>query len=200
MYRRTKPTALFGILLSLALVSLACSSITISLNDESPTENVGFDFADRTPSSPAGDTAAGEHLFLHKYPFPSDGYITGIAYLNDSDSTSESFDLLILRPNQDGWDVLYRITLSDDTPPAETGITLVDLPYPLPVQEGDIFAHWQYDAGGAIPANIEHPVDGSSAGQHGFGSSAVEIGQKITKYGFSGQRDYFINVIFTTNP
>ena len=42
--------------------------------------------------------------------------------------------------------------------------------------------------------------DGFSVGQYGFRSAEVEIGQHINKDGFSGPRDYFINIIFTTTP
>jgi hypothetical protein len=208
MNRQAKPITPFIMLFSLVIVSLACRSVTIAIDNESPTsesvppaQQIGFDFSNQSPASPEGDTAAGHHLFLHKYPIPTNGFITGIDYLNDSDTASESFDLLVLRPNDKAWTVIYRINLSDDVPPAKTGITVVNLPYPLPVQKNDIFAHWQYDAGGAIPLNIDNlSIGGFSAGQYGFRSSAIEVGQQIDKDGFSGQRDYFVNVIFAINP
>jgi hypothetical protein len=198
----------FILLLSLATLSLACSSITIAVDRDSPTsepvssvQQVGFDFINQAPAWPEGDTAAGRHLFLHKYPIPASGFIIGAAYLNDSDSVSESFDLLVLHPDDKGWTVIYRLNLSDDIPPAKTGISVVNLPYPLPVQKNDIFAHWQYDAGGAIPLNSDdRSFDGFSAGQYGFQSSEIEVGQRIDGGGFNGQRDYFVNVIFSTDP
>ena len=208
MNRRAKPITPFSMLFSLAMVLLACRSVTIAIDSKSPTsesisptQQIGFDFSDQSPASPKGDISAGRHLFIHKYPIPTNGFITGIDYRNDSDTASESFDLLVLRPNDKGWTVIYRINLSDDIPPAKTGITAVNLPYPLPVHKDDIFAHWQDDAGGAIPLNIDNmSMDGFSAGQYGFRSSAIEVGQQIDKDGFSGQRDYFVNVIFATNP
>lgn len=194
------------LLLFLAILSLSCSSITIALKPPTaepfiPAGQIGFDYASQTPASPDGDGSAPLHLFLHKYRAPSDGFITAVAYLNDGDTVSESFDLLILRPDNNRWKVIYRITLSDDHPSAKTGITMSTLPSPFPVQKNDIFAHWQYEADGAIPLNTDNEVlDGFSVGQYDFRSADVEIGQSINKEGFSGQRDYFINLIFTTAP
>lgn len=193
---------------SAAVLSFACRSVTISIDGNTPTsksvtlnQQIGFDFSEQVPSSPKGDTSARRHLFLHEYSMPSNGFIDGIIYLNDSDKAVETFDLLILRPNDYGWKVIYRINLSDDTPPAQTGNTVIKLPSPLAVQKGDIFAHWQNSPNGAIPLNIDNEsVDGFSVGQYGFQSSEVEVGQQIEIDGFNGHRDYFINVIFSTNP
>ncbi len=199
------PIILFA---SSIVLSLACRSVTISIDSNSPTsesvtytQKIGFDFSGQVPSSPKGDTSARRHLFLHEYSMLANGFINGIIYLNDSDKAVETFDLLILRPNDDGWQVIYRINLSDDTPPAQTGTTVVNLPSPLAVRKGDIFAHWQDNPNGAIPLNIDNEsVDGFSVGQYGFQSSEVEVGQQIDIDGFNGHRDYFINVVFSTNP
>ncbi len=188
--------------------SLACRSITIALDPEpqaaesaASVQQIGFNFSSQSPETPEGDLSASRHLFLHAYPMPGDGFITGVAYLNDSDTTSESFNLLILRPENKGWKVIYRIDLSDDTPPAKTGITIVNLPYPLSVQEDDLFAHWQAGAGGAIPLNTDDlSLDGFSVGQYGFRSENIEVGQRIANEGFSGHRDYFLSLIFTETP
>lgn len=131
---------------------------------------------------------------------PSDGFINGIMYLNDRDKAVEQFDLLILRPNDDGWKVIYRVNVTDDSPPAQTGTTVAKLSSPLVVQKNDIFAHWQDTPNGAIPLNIDDEVvDGFSVGQYGFQSSEVEVGQQIDINGFIGQRDYFINLVFSTD-
>lgn len=208
MNGQLKQRGLFGRLFFFAVFSLACSSVTIAVDRDHPTgetmtstQPIGFEFASQSPAFPEGDAAAPLHLFLHKYPVPGDGFISGVTYLNDSDTTSESFDLLILRPDNKDWKVVYRINLSDDSPPAQTGMTVLTLPSPLPVQKNDIFAHWQYEADGAIPLNAENEsFDGFSIGQYGFRSADVEIGQRINRDGFSGRRDYFINIIFTTTP
>ena len=196
------------LLASLIVLLFACRSVTISIDGNSPstesvtyTEQIGFNFLGQLPSSPKGDTSARRHLFLHEYSMPSNGFVTGVIYLNDSDKAVETFDLLILRPNNDGWQVIYRINLSDDTPPTQTGNTVVNLLSPLAVQKGDIFAHWQDSPNGAIPLNVDNElVDGFSIGQYGFQSSEVEVRQQIGIEGFNGNRDYFINVIFSTIP
>lgn len=191
----------------LIVLSLACSSITLANDNNSPTpqpvlqtRQIGFDFSGQVPSAPKGDSSARRHLFLHEYAMPSDGFINGIMYLNDSDKAVEQFDLLILRPNDDGWKVVYRIRVSDDSPPAQTGTTVVKLPSPLTVQTNDIFAHWQDTPNGAIPLNIdEASMDGFSVGQYGFQSSDVAVGQQIDLNGFIGERDYFINLVFSSD-
>ncbi len=191
----------------LIILALACSSVTIAIDGNSPTpqpvlqtRQIGFDFSGQVPSSPKGDTSARRHLFLHEYSMPSDGFINGIMYLNDSDKAVEQFELLILRPNDDGWKVIYRVNVSDDSPPAQTGTTVVKLSAPLVVQKNDIFAHWQDTPNGAIPLNIDNEaVDGFSVGQYGFQSSEVEVGQQVGINGFIGQRDYFINLVFSTD-
>ncbi len=208
MHDQLKQTRRLIKLLFFALFLLACSSITIAVDSDRPTaessmpaQQIGFDFAGQSPAFPEGDASASLHLFLHKYHVPNDGVVTAVTYLNDSDTIPESFDLLILRPDNTGWKVVDRINVSDDSPPAKTGITVLTLPSPLSVKKDDIFAHWQYEADGAIPLNAENTcLDGFSVGQYGFRSSDVKIGQRIGKDGFSGQRDYFINIIFTATP
>jgi len=208
MNRQARKTQLPRILFAFLLVSsFACRSVTITMDNSSPasesvvsTQQIGFDFSEQIPSSPKGDTSARRHLFLHEYPMPSNGFVTGIIFCNDSDKAVETFDLLLLRPNDDGWKVMYRISLSDDTPPSQTGTTVVNLPSPWAVQKNDILAHWQDSPNGAIPLNIDNEtVDGFSVGQYGFQSSDVEVGQEIGINGFNGPRDYFINVVFSTN-
>ena len=86
--------------------------------------------------------------------------------------------MLLLRPDNNGWKIIYRINLSDDNTPAKTGITILNFPYPLAVQKEDIFAHWQAGEKGAIPFNTEDlSHDGFSVGQYGFRSEEIEIGQ-----------------------
>lgn len=209
MKRHTRNAQFHLSLLALLIFSsLACSGITITLDNDMPTptsvlqtQQIGFDFSKRLPASPKGDDSARRHLFLHEYSMPSNGYVIGIMYLNDGDTIAESFDLLLLRPNDDGWKVMYRISLSDDTTPAQTGTTEVRLSSPLPVQRNDIFAHWQDGSNGAIPLNLDNEsVDGFSMGQYGFQPSDVEIGRQIAVNGFSGRRDYFINIVFLADP
>ena len=204
--RNAQPSLIFFAILM--VLSLACQSVTVAIDNNSPvsesvvsTQQIGFDFTEQVPSFPKGDISARRHLFLHEYSMPSNGSVIGIIFCNDSDKAVETFDLLVLRPNDDGWKVIYRMSLSDDTPPTQTGTTAVNLPSPWAVQKNDVFAHWQDSPNGAIPLNIEsESVDGFSVGQHDFQSSEVEVGEQIDINGFSGPRDYFINVVFSTNP
>lgn len=208
MNDQLKQTRLLLRLFFLAVVSLSCTTVTIAVDREQPAaesampvQPLGFDFVDQTPEFPEGDISASLHLFLHKYRIPGNGFITGVSYLNDSDTIVESFDLLILRPDTNGWKVIHRIGLSDDSPPAQTGVTVVTLPSSLSVQKNDIFAHWQSGTDGAIPLNANNTSsDGFSIGRYGFRSADIEVGQHIDKDGFTGQRDYFINITFSATP
>lgn len=196
----------FWILLIVSL--LACRSVSVLIEGSSPlsapaapTQQIGFDYSEQIPELPKGDNSARRHLFLHEYPMPSHGFITGIIYVNDSDKAVETFDFLVLHPNEDGWKVIYRMSVSDDNPPSQTGTTTINFSSPLAVQKNDIFAHWQDNPNGAIPLNTDdESIDGFSLGQYGFQASDVEVGRQIDVNGFSGHRDYFINVLFSTKP
>lgn len=186
--------------LSLLLLQ-ACNAVAPIF--KSPTEQVfGFDFSEQVPQIPTGDRSAPTHLFVHKYPFYSDGTITAVTYLNDSDGGSETFVLLILRPTDDGWKVIHHIDIDgDDQPSAKTGVTTIHFETPLNVQKGDIFGHWQLEETGAIPLNDEDLfIEGLSFGKFGISADDIEEGQFISNHGFSGGRDYFINITFQTSP
>lgn len=208
MVRKVRKEQTAPIILLLIALSIACRSVTIIIEKNSPfsepaapAQQIGFNYSDQIPELPKGDTSARWHLFLHEYPMPSNGFITGVIFVNDSDKAVETFDFLVLRPNDDGWKVIYRMSVSDDNPPSQTGTTTINFPSPLRVQKNDIFAHWQDNPNGAIPLNTDdQTTDGFSIGQYGFQSSTVEVGRQIDVNGFSGHRDYFINVVFSTNP
>lgn len=188
-------------LIALFATSLACEK-TAPKELSNLQRQIGFNFADRKPSNPDGDLGAQSHLFVHKYPLPADGFITGIAYLNDSDEAPENITLLILRPANGEWKVIHRVDFSaDDSPAAKTGMTISMFGVPLAVKQGDMFAHWQADQTGPIPLNLENSAfDGSSFGQFGFSTEEIEEGRIISNQNFSGGRDYFINLIFEETP
>ena len=171
------------------------------LNSES---YVGFDTSGQVPKVPSGDISAATHVFIHQYPFPNDGWMTGIEYLNDSEAArfeqSERIYILILRPENNQYHIINRIALMpDDQIPQWDGTTKIRFPKPVVVQAGDVFAHWQPDgqAGGPIPLNQDdNSIDGLSNGQAGFLLEDIEIGKIIIPGGFSGKRDYFIRATF----
>lgn len=195
-----KKLTLFAILFLAA--SLSCNELTGTSPSPTPqtiTEQfIGYDFKEATASFPGGDEAAPTHLFIHKYPMPGDGYVTGLILQNDADVLEEGFSLLILRLNQGEWEVVHRVDADeDDQPAATTGISTIDFGESLPVREGDIFAHWQAGDTGPIPMNTEETAfEGFSFGKFGFNSADIEVGQVIPNNGFSGGRDYFVNLIF----
>ena len=158
---------------------LACNLLTPSnqpqTGEKSP-QAIGFDFSRETPYIPTGDRNAASHLFIHKYPFPSTGSITGITFLNDTDGGTEAFSLLILHPVNDGWEIIHRVDISDeDIPVTKTGSTSIQFETALDVTKGDLFAHWQPDDTGPIPLNDENSsIEGLSFGKVGFHSADIE--------------------------
>ena len=195
-----------SLLFPLSLLFLLACNAVVSMGRPQTEENLqqvfGFDFSEQVPQISTGDRSAPTHLFVHKYPFYSNGTITGITFLNDSDGGSETFMLLILRPTNGGWKVIHRVDIGgDDQPSAKTGVTTIHFGIPLSVQKGDIFGHWQLEETGPIPLNDENlSIEGLSFGKFGISASETEEGQFIPNQGFSGGRDYFINIIFQTSP
>ncbi|MBP1464082.1 hypothetical protein EYB53_000005, partial [Candidatus Chloroploca sp. M-50] len=188
-----------------ALVPSATPVVPLATKTPKPAEQIGFDFTNRTPEHPTGDSTASSHIFIHKYPMPGAGSITRVIYVNDSElgqEIPEAVTLLILRPVTGGWEIMHRVTLpDDDRPPTTTGITTLTLDFPLPVETGDVFAHWQPRAAGSIPFNNDRSsIDGRSVTEVGFSFADIEEGQIITNSGFIGRRDYFINIIFEPTP
>jgi len=197
----------FALLILFGVISLACNALIPRSRDgetSERTEPIGFNFTHYIPESPEGDKGAPNHVFIHRYPMPDDGLITGVIYQNDIDDVPETIVLLILRPDGDDWEVIHRVTLlDDDIPPAATGLAMLELKPSLAVKKGDVFAHWQPETRptGPIPLNLDSTsVDGLSAGKFGFSLVDVEVGQIIPDSGFTGRRDYFMNVIFKPMP
>jgi hypothetical protein len=191
----------------LVSTNIAVAAVAPTVNLSGQAIQIGFNFRNRTPEYPWGDLGAPNHVFIHLYPMPIDGFITGVTYLNDEEPSgypevAEPITVLILRPVDRGWAVVHRITISDDESPPTLGeITTFELDSPLPVNKGDVFAHWQLKASaGTIPMNLERTsIDGLSSGDYGFSLADIEEGKFISGL-FTGYRDYFINVIFEPAP
>ena len=179
--------------LVLALWNIPCQATT-----------VGFDFSGETPQYSTGDLGAPNHLFIHSYAMPYDGFVTSVTFSNDSDTDSgpQPISLLILRPVNGGWEVIYRVDLDDSVfNHGVSGDTTYVLPTTLAVEEGDIFAHWQLQDPGPIPLNIDEAVDELSNGRYGYeGIWEIDPGDFIKNDGFTGGRDYFINLNLSSVP
>jgi hypothetical protein len=189
----------------LLFLLLACNVMTSTSplqTEEHSQHSIGFDFSGHEPSIATGDMSAPTHLFVHKYPFPSDGFVTSVTLLNDSDDWPEPFTLLILRPIVGGWKVIHRVNIGeDDQPSANTGLTTIYFGTPLEIKKGDMFAHWQFGGTGPIPLNDDtSSIDGLSFGKFGLSSADIEEGQVLSNQGYSGGRDYFINLSFEATP
>jgi len=195
------------ILLALCLSLLPACAISNPLSADGTavetTRSLGYRLTGANPVAPTGDESAPSYVFIHHYPMPGDGVISGVLFLNDTDDIPEAVTLLVLRPVKRGWQVVQRVALpNDDTPPAASGYTLLALNPPLAVKKDDVFAHWQpkVQLGGPIPFDPEDAPAGQSAGQPGFDAVDIEVGETITDQGFNGRRGYFINVIFKAAP
>lgn len=182
--------------LILALSHIPCHAVT-----------VGYDFSGETPQFATGDLGAPNHLFIHSYAMPYDGFVTSATFRNDSDTASgpQPISLLILRPytdpvDGDGWKVSYRVDIPDSIfNHGIAGDTTYNLPTALAVDHGDIFAHWQLQDAGPIPLNIYGT--GMSNGRFGYeGIWNIDPGTFIKNDGFTGGRDYFINLNLSPVP
>jgi hypothetical protein len=167
-------------------------------------ERIGFDYKGLIPEYYSGDTGAAGYIFIHQYPMPFDGNLTWVEYKNDAEPDAieirEEVFLLVLRPVNGGYRVIYRQELlQDDITPRWDGVTRVLFDQPLEVMRGDLIAHWQPDGqeGGPIPMNIDdNSIEGRSIGKPGFQFHDTDPGKLLLPDGFSGQRDYFMQVQF----
>ena len=201
---KINPAFIISILVSLGLLtSLACSGLLPAANNAAANQSIGFNYSGKTAALPQGDESANGHVFIHFYPMPADGLINGLIYQNDADEVPESVTLLTLRSEKQGWRVINRVVLpADDTPARTSGFSVLTFDPPLPVRQGDVVAHWhpKTQPGGPFMLNVDQTaVDGLSTGQANFDSEDVEVGRIFTDNGFSGKRDYFFNVLFTTS-
>ena len=195
--------SIFGCLLLWFIAIVETPVVLHKVMNYNGTETIGFDFQNRVPSVPSGDTGAGRHLFIHRYPIPGNGYVNGFEYLNDYKNgypeKQERIVLLLLRPDIGSWKIFYRYDTVDDNPVRTDGITRIIFKSPVRVRKGDIFATYQPSDSptGGIPLNEDAAcIDGKSSGLFGFADESLQINAKISDQGFSGCRDYFIHLLF----
>ncbi len=193
--------SIFAAISFLLILILACV-LPVSLVNGS--QSIGFDFRKEKPVASSGDTSAKGHVFIHQYEFPADGWITGYAYLNDSEQENiemnEPVTLLILRPLEGGWLITHIEELPpDDEPISEEGSSRLSFESPIRVHAGEIFGHFQIEkTTGPFPMNIDNDaVDGLTIGRAGFESEDIQEGKFILREGFTGERDYFFNLIYS---
>lgn len=166
---------------------------------------LGYDFSQKEPELSGGDQTAAGHLFIHQYPFAKNGLVSGIKYKQDKETLSleipESVYLLILHPEPGGLRITQLIQIPpDDQPPANDGIATYYFPDPVKVRQGDVFGHWHPadQQTGPFPLNTDSfSSDGKTIGQHGFTWMDVQPGTLLPLGGFTGRRDYYLNVVFT---
>jgi hypothetical protein len=195
--------ALNATLLRSCILLLLCIPLAPILTVPAKGSEIGFDFSGRIPGSPEGDNGAPTHLFIHHYGVPHSGLATGVTFRNDAGTIgTEPISVLILRPSVGGWTVVDRENLPDSAfHHGLPGDTTYTFPVPVPVNLGDIFAHWQFQNPGPIPVNLDDVhIDGLTSGRFGFASPDVNLGQFIADVGFTGARDYFINLDFIPTP
>lgn len=187
-----------------AISLISGSLVWLGKNWQASSSRVGFDYDQQIAATFSGNNNAPGTIFIHRYPFPSDGNLIGVEYLNDCEPVGteqrEEVFLLILRPTTGGYQILFRQELPvDDIDPACLGTTRVDFSQPLPVQRGDLLATWQpeEESNGPIPFNSdEYSVEGRTSARSGFSFSDTTPGQIILSGGFEGKMDYFFRGIF----
>lgn len=164
---------------------------------------LGYYLDGRNPSTTEGDQSAAGHIFIHKYPIKKDGWVTGLIYLNDLEpdmvEKSEVITLLILRPEPNGWRIISSMDLEPDDNPIRIGGITTTLFDPIQVMAGDVFGHFQGEDNqtGPIPLNLDDASqDGLSVGKAGFSTIDILPGSFVVDSGFSGARDYYLNLIY----
>jgi hypothetical protein len=65
------------------VVCIAALSVASIASTGAAQTNVGFNFPGRTPQDAAGDRGASTYLFVHQYPMPAAGFVSGVTFLND---------------------------------------------------------------------------------------------------------------------
>jgi hypothetical protein len=101
------------IIFMLGFTLIMNNTVTVEAQESQWTkqEPIGFNFLNQHPKGPAGDSGAPDHVFIHRYPMPADGLITGVTFVNDSDPNGieipEFMDLLILRSVKNGFEVIH---------------------------------------------------------------------------------------------
>lgn len=195
---------LFGICFCGILAVVCGSAALFKLDHHKHETRIGYDFSGRNPELSSGDTNAGSHIFIHQYPFTTNGWITGLVYQNDAEpcgmEQQEEIFILVLRPEYGGYRIVYRQEIMvDDLEMKRDGETVITFPQPLLVMRGDLLAHWQPvgQPGGPIPLNLDDSAeDGLTRGKAGFKFDDTTVGSLIQADGFSGQRDYFMQATF----
>ncbi len=166
---------------------------------------LGYDFSQKKPELAGGDQAASGHLFIHQYPFQEDGSLVGIRYIQDKETLGleipESSFFVVLHPEPGGLRITHLIKISpDDQPPSNASVAVFNFPEPVKVRQGDVYGHWHPadSPTGQFPLNTDATsMDGLTIGQHGFEWMDVQPGNMVSLDGFTGRRDYYLNVIFT---
>lgn len=201
-----------GKIIVIVLIYSLCTAIALfigviawpNMHKPASSQLIGFDYSNKVPEQTSGDTAAASHIFIHNYPFPSDGWLTGITYLNDSEmgniEQQEEIFILVLRPENRIFRIVYRQEIMmDDLLQEVSGVTRVVFPQPLKVKKGDLLAHWQptNQTGGPIPLNLDEDAGlGFTSGKASFQFEDTSAGKTIDPEGFSGCRNYFLQAIF----
>ena len=164
---------------------------------------LGLDLESNTPQDSGGDHAASGHVFIHQYEIPEDGWVSGVFYLNDSEwfraEIQESVTLLILRPTENGWLIVHTVELPpDDQPLTRIGTSTIYFDNLLQVKKGDIYGHFQGDnPTGPFPLSIDKAAkDSLSVGKSGFAQADIKAGNFLPNEGFTGERDYYFNLIY----
>ncbi len=201
-----KKIILIVILIVLCIILATCTCLALGIGigvSDLFTSEIGFDLRHSTPSLSGGDMNAATHIFIHNYPMPSDGWLVGVRYLNDSEQgvqeIPESIVILVLRHESGGFRVIGRQELPvDDVESRQNGITTYRFPTPIRVAEGDLLGHYQPagETTGPIPLNVEdNSIKGLSLGKAGFSLEDTQLGSLISESGFTGLRDYYITAI-----
>ncbi|MEM6366057.1 MAG: LamG-like jellyroll fold domain-containing protein, partial [Planctomycetota bacterium] len=169
-----------------------------AMSPEHPTEVLGPDLT-QSYAAQGGDTGAANLLFIHDDfgRVAGDGTISSLEIAPDSNNTPIDFDLLVLRPDGGGFEVVHRVSLSDSdiTGTNANGVRTLDIGQ-LAVQTGDVIGHWSANQHGSIPFSLGTGATGYSS----YATGDIEVGDTVTESNNSTQaRIYGLNFTFEPN-
>ena len=159
------------------------------------------DLATDTPGVTGGEGGGAHQVTLYRNAvMPASGMLTKVTLRNDSDTNSEQFGVLVLRPTgtPDQYTVIHNQQFTgEDDDNATTGTR--DYPTLLPVEADDVLAHWwplSAQNPGPIPfTNFSSPAEGPGVFKWPVTPGEVEPGDTFNFNHTGGglTRDYFLN-------
>ena len=181
---RTLATAVSAVAVLLAAGGIASGGIIVGKAD----------LATDTPAVPAGEGGGANQASLYTNGvMPTSGLLTKVTLRNDTDTNSEQFGVLVMRPTgtPNQYTIIHNQQFTgEDDDSATTGTR--DYPTLLPVEGGDVLAHW-WPLSAGNPGPIPFTNGGPVLLDWPVVASEVDPGDTLNFTAGGLTRDYFLN-------